>query len=235
MPCGSGGAGKSAGQGVSRGRTFEQPPHPPGPPGDLGAVPVRQEGGHLRGGGHVRSSPLTHGASTAADLTQGNSFNPVWDEEPFDFPKGEPPDLPDSLGGGAGAPGGRGQRRGARARAVTGLLGSPGGETGAPYGRGSEAGVLRLGLSPRFCLSPSRLELPVLCGVRVWGQEAEMAGGPIAPGSMATSSPRQEGPAGPLTPASPASQMDGPAQGCGLSHAWLALGAKPAVTRPVPP
>lgn len=36
-------------------------PSCPPPPGDLGAVPVRQEGGHLRGGGHVRP-PRGHAA-----------------------------------------------------------------------------------------------------------------------------------------------------------------------------
>lgn len=36
--------------------------------------------------------------------SQGNSFNPVWDEEPFDFPKvslAPVPALPASLGGGS--------------------------------------------------------------------------------------------------------------------------------------
>lgn len=99
--------------------------------------------------------------------SQGNSFNPVWDEEPFDFPKVSP--RPARLPWwGSRSTGWSGVRDGgAEARAVTpDLLGSPGGETGAPYGRGSEAGVLRLGLSPRSCLSPRQAGAPC----PLWGQ-----------------------------------------------------------------
>lgn len=53
--------------------------------------------------------------------SQGNSFNPVWDEEPFDFPKVSP--------------------RPARL---------PWGNRSAMWS-GSEAGVPRLGVSPQTC------------------------------------------------------------------------------------
>ena len=86
--------------------------------------------------------------------SQGNSFNPVWDEEPFDFPKVSP--RPAGLPWGNRSTMWLGVRDGgAKARGVTpDLLGSLGGGTGALQGRGSEASVPRLGLSPQVLPVP---------------------------------------------------------------------------------
>lgn len=45
------------------------------PPGDLGAVPVRQEGGHLRGGGYVRP-PCGHAAQVPHANLSGELVQP---------------------------------------------------------------------------------------------------------------------------------------------------------------
>lgn len=85
--------------------------------------------------------------------SQGNSFNPVWDEEPFDFPKVSP--RPAGL-----------SWWGNRSTLWSGVRGG-----------GAEARPVTPGPA---CLRV-RLEPPALCGVRVGGQEAGTEGGPAAP------------------------------------------------------
>lgn len=182
---------------VSWGRDSQQPPHPPGPPGDLGAVPVRQEGGHLRGGGYVRP-PCRHAAQVYRTRTsQGNSFNPVWDEEPFDFPKVSLAPAPSPAQGAA--------TQTCRALLVGGR--EPGalvvvGDVKVVVPQHLTAGPVTSRPHPGSCMSQHQAHTPFPVWGERRGQEAETAGGPTAPVGAHPIS-QAGGTCSKLTPASP--------------------------------
>lgn len=114
--------------------------------------------------------------------SQGNSFNPVWEEEPFDFPKVSV--APAQTCGALLA----GQKPGA-------LVAVEGWKVGVP--RDLKAGPVTSRPHPRSSMSPAQAQAQAPCSLqgekRIGGGTA---GGPVAPreeGAQPSPSSRQEG------------------------------------------
>lgn len=129
--------------------------------------------------------------------SQGNSFNPVWDEEPFDFPKVSPAPVPSPALGAAAQT--------CRALLVGGR--EPGalvavGEVEVVVPQHLKAGPVTSRPHPGSCMSQHQAHTPFPVWGERRGQEAETAGGPTAPVG-AHPIPQAGGTCSKLTPASP--------------------------------